>query len=92
METQTATGLGEKKFLGHIVPGNVGGKAAKINTFYLHFLDIPVIPDLEEVQEEDLTMQIAAPPRYPSVQTIIIIKKTNSHMIHDLAEKLSSVS
>ncbi|XP_044021776.1 intraflagellar transport protein 43 homolog isoform X1 [Siniperca chuatsi] len=24
--------------------------------------DIPVIPDLEEVQEEDLTMQIAAPP------------------------------
>lgn len=26
--------------------------------------DIPVIPDLEEVQEEDLTMQVAAPPRY----------------------------
>ncbi|KAI3367771.1 hypothetical protein L3Q82_026617 [Scortum barcoo] len=26
--------------------------------------DIPVIPDLEEVQEEDLTMQIAAPPMY----------------------------
>ncbi|XP_015242318.1 PREDICTED: intraflagellar transport protein 43 homolog isoform X1 [Cyprinodon variegatus] len=25
--------------------------------------DIPVIPDLEEVQEEDLTMQVAAPPR-----------------------------
>ncbi|KAJ0009024.1 hypothetical protein NQD34_016439 [Periophthalmus magnuspinnatus] len=25
--------------------------------------DIPVIPDLDEVQEEDLTMQIAAPPR-----------------------------
>ncbi|XP_026212517.1 intraflagellar transport protein 43 homolog isoform X2 [Anabas testudineus] len=24
--------------------------------------DIPVIPDLEEVQEEDLTMQVAAPP------------------------------
>nr|XP_029132473.1 intraflagellar transport protein 43 homolog isoform X2 [Labrus bergylta] len=24
--------------------------------------DIPVIPDLDEVQEEDLTMQIAAPP------------------------------
>ncbi|XP_052009019.1 intraflagellar transport protein 43 homolog [Xyrauchen texanus] len=24
--------------------------------------DIPVIPDLEEVQDEDLTMQIAAPP------------------------------
>lgn len=24
--------------------------------------DIPVIPDLEEVQEEDLTMKIAAPP------------------------------
>uniref|UniRef100_A0A671QIQ6 Intraflagellar transport 43 n=1 Tax=Sinocyclocheilus anshuiensis TaxID=1608454 RepID=A0A671QIQ6_9TELE len=34
----------------------------KINTFHLHFLDIPVIPDLEDVQEEDLTMQIAAPP------------------------------
>ncbi|XP_035467234.1 intraflagellar transport protein 43 homolog isoform X2 [Scophthalmus maximus] len=28
----------------------------------LCFLDIPVIPDLDEVQEEDLTMQIAAPP------------------------------
>lgn len=27
-------------------------------------LDIPVIPDLDEVQEEDLTMQVAAPPRY----------------------------
>lgn len=27
--------------------------------------DIPVIPDLEEVQEEDLSMQIAAPPRCP---------------------------
>lgn len=25
--------------------------------------DMPVIPDLEEVQEEDLTMQVAAPPR-----------------------------
>uniref|UniRef100_A0A3Q2TIK7 Intraflagellar transport 43 n=1 Tax=Fundulus heteroclitus TaxID=8078 RepID=A0A3Q2TIK7_FUNHE len=25
--------------------------------------DIPVIPDLEEVQEEDLTTQVAAPPR-----------------------------
>lgn len=25
--------------------------------------DIPVIPDLEEVQEEDLAMQVAAPPR-----------------------------
>uniref|UniRef100_H3B9Y8 Intraflagellar transport 43 n=1 Tax=Latimeria chalumnae TaxID=7897 RepID=H3B9Y8_LATCH len=24
--------------------------------------DIPVIPDLEDVQEEDLTMQVAAPP------------------------------
>lgn len=27
-------------------------------------LDIPVIPDLDEVQEEDLNMQVAAPPRY----------------------------
>lgn len=25
--------------------------------------DIPVIPDLEDVQEEDLAMQVAAPPR-----------------------------
>ncbi|OXB73037.1 UNVERIFIED_CONTAM: hypothetical protein H355_016466 [Colinus virginianus] len=25
-------------------------------------VDIPVIPDLEEVQEEDLAMQVAAPP------------------------------
>lgn len=25
--------------------------------------DIPVIPDLDEVQEEDLSMQVAAPPR-----------------------------
>jgi len=30
---------------------------------FLFFLDIPVIPDLEEVQEEDLTMQVAAPPK-----------------------------
>lgn len=29
-----------------------------------YVLDIPVIPDLDEVQEEDLTMQVAAPPRY----------------------------
>ncbi len=28
METQTATGLGEKRFLGHIFPGHFGGKAA----------------------------------------------------------------
>jgi len=34
------------------------------NAFHLLVLDIPVIPDLEEVQDEDLTMQIAAPPRY----------------------------
>lgn len=26
--------------------------------------DIPVIPDLEEVQEEDFVLQMAAPPRY----------------------------
>lgn len=25
--------------------------------------DIPVIPDLEDVQDEDLAMQVAAPPR-----------------------------
>uniref|UniRef100_A0A3Q3VKL5 Uncharacterized protein n=1 Tax=Mola mola TaxID=94237 RepID=A0A3Q3VKL5_MOLML len=30
-----------------------------------HLLYIPVIPDLEEVQEEDLTMQVAAPPSIP---------------------------
>lgn len=28
--------------------------------------DIPVIPELDEVQEEDLTKQVAAPPRYGS--------------------------
>jgi len=28
MEMQSATGLGEKKFLGQIVPGNVGGNEA----------------------------------------------------------------
>lgn len=38
------------------------------NTSHLQLLlslvaDIPVIPDLEEVQEEDLAMQVAAPPR-----------------------------
>uniref|UniRef100_A0A8B9UFI9 Intraflagellar transport 43 n=2 Tax=Anatinae TaxID=2068716 RepID=A0A8B9UFI9_9AVES len=37
------------------------------NTSHLQLLlslvaDIPVIPDLEEVQEEDLAMQVAAPP------------------------------
>lgn len=26
--------------------------------------DIPVIPDLEDVQEEDMMTQIAAPPRW----------------------------
>jgi len=30
METQTATGLGEKKFLGQIVPGNFGGNVAMV--------------------------------------------------------------
>lgn len=25
--------------------------------------DIPIIPDLEEVQEEDFVLQVAAPPR-----------------------------
>lgn len=32
--------------------------------FFLLYIDIPVIPYLEEVQEEDLMMQVAAPPRY----------------------------
>ena len=32
-----------------------------INVFL--FEDIPVIPDLEDVQEEDMMTQIAAPPR-----------------------------
>lgn len=32
--------------------------------FSLLYIDIPVIPYLEEVQEEDLMMQVAAPPRY----------------------------
>ena len=29
----------------------------------MYFTDIPVIPDLEDVQEEDMMTQIAAPPR-----------------------------
>lgn len=28
------------------------------------FLEIPVIPDLDDFQEEDLTNKIAAPPRF----------------------------
>lgn len=31
--------------------------------------DIPVIPDLEEVQEEDFVLQVAAPPRYAQLGT-----------------------
>uniref|UniRef100_A0A8V0XJA0 Intraflagellar transport 43 n=1 Tax=Gallus gallus TaxID=9031 RepID=A0A8V0XJA0_CHICK len=33
--------------------------------------DIPVIPDLEEVQEEDLAMQVAAPPRVRFLLTFV---------------------
>ncbi len=32
--TQTATGLGEKKFLGQIVPGHFGGKAALVGPLW----------------------------------------------------------
>lgn len=34
-----------------------------LQTLFSFIADIPVIPDLEEVQEEDLAMQVAAPPR-----------------------------
>ena len=39
----------------------------KKRLFFLHdlfFPDIPIIPDLEDVQEEELTAQVALPPRY----------------------------
>lgn len=35
-----------------------------MKAFFLLYIDIPVIPYLEEVQEEDLMMQVASPPRY----------------------------
>lgn len=34
---------------------------------YVFFPDIPVIPDLEDVQEEDLALQVASPPRLVAV-------------------------
>lgn len=40
--------------------------------FPLLFIDIPVIPYLEEVQEEDLMMQVAAPPRYQRSTSVMI--------------------
>lgn len=50
--------------------------------------DIPVIPDLEEVQEEDLTMQVAAPPRYSSGHSDLIkvhpLRITHTHTYADL--------
>ncbi len=36
METETATGLGEKKFLGQIAPGNFGGKVRQAVPLSLH--------------------------------------------------------
>lgn len=43
------------------------------------FLDIPVIPDLEDVQEEDMMTQIAAPPRllflYYSPLVVLILSQ-----------------
>uniref|UniRef100_A0A8C3Q599 Intraflagellar transport 43 n=1 Tax=Geospiza parvula TaxID=87175 RepID=A0A8C3Q599_GEOPR len=47
------------------------------------FADIPVIPDLEEVQEEDLAMQVAAPP---SVQVNRVLT------YHDLDKDLMKFS
>lgn len=49
--------------------------------------DIPVIPDLEEVQEEDLTMQVAAPPRYSSGHSNLVkvcpLRITHTHTYAD---------
>lgn len=43
------------------------------------FSDIPVIPDLEDVQEEDMMTQIAAPPRllflYYSPLVVLILSQ-----------------
>lgn len=50
------------------------------------FSDIPVIPDLDEVQEEDLTMQIAAPPRYSS--ELLEVHPYHSGFIHTLARRV----
>ena len=47
------------------------------------FLDIPVIPDLEDVQEEDMMTQIAAPPRllflYYSPLVVLILSQGPLH-------------
>lgn len=45
--------------------------------------DIPVIPDLEEVQEEDLSMQIAAPPRCRPINPLF------HHILTDTVKYLS---
>lgn len=58
---------------------------------FVNLLDIPVIPDLEDVQEEDMMTQIAAPPRllflYYSALIVLILSPpyqlhlNNKHMI-----------
>lgn len=35
--------------------------------------DIPVIPDLEEVQEEDFVLQVASPPRWVTLGVELVI-------------------
>lgn len=34
-----------------------------LQTIYLSFLDIPVIPDLEEQQDDDMTVKVAIAPK-----------------------------
>uniref|UniRef100_A0A1A7XMY3 Intraflagellar transport 43 homolog n=2 Tax=Iconisemion striatum TaxID=60296 RepID=A0A1A7XMY3_9TELE len=43
--------------------------------------DIPVIPDLEEVQEEDLTMQVAVPPSI-QVNRVMTYRDLDSDLKH----------
>ncbi|KAK1150475.1 hypothetical protein AOXY_G34000 [Acipenser oxyrinchus oxyrinchus] len=50
--------------------------------------DIPVIPDLEDVQEEDLTMQVAAPPSIQVNRVMTYLDLDNDLMKHSAFQTL----
>ena len=49
-----------------LIVQNVDHKLLPLNNshFSCYFSEIPVIPDLDDFQEEDLANKIAAPPRF----------------------------
>ncbi|XP_041122927.1 intraflagellar transport protein 43 homolog A-like [Polyodon spathula] len=50
--------------------------------------DVPVIPDLEDIQEEDLTMQVAAPPRIQVNRVMTYLDLDDDLMKHSAFQTL----